>query len=119
MWLYWIGGLLGAFLYDKHVQKQAALQSIDACLLVIQSASVPQANQVASPTTIHTAVGDLKSDPNVNDSYTKMAQALSLQTTAPEWLSLATAAQAAGYPLLSNSIATLGMHLLESGQLGL
>lgn len=117
---WWLGGGLFAWLYNAHVAKQAALQSIDASMLLVNAASQPLANKVQNATTIQNQYyGAIASDPNVADNYVKMVQALSPSTQASEWLVLATAVQSAGYPLLSNSLSLLGMHLLENGQIGI
>jgi hypothetical protein len=121
VWLWWLGGGLFAYLYNTHIVKQSALQSLDAGFLIVHSAALPLANAATNTTTIHNAqFGDIAADSNVDDNYKAMVQALSTTTmSAPEWLVLATSAQSKGYPVLSKSISELGMHLLENGQLPL
>lgn len=122
VWLYWLGGGLAAWLYNSHVSKLAALQSIDASFLLVNASSQPQANQADASklTTIQNPTyGAIKSEANVPQNYVTLVQSLSPTTHAPDWLVVATAAQSSGYPVLANSLSTLGMHLLENGQLGL
>lgn len=119
VWLYWVVGGVWTYLYSVHQQRQAALQSVDVGLLMIKSSSSANAAQASGTTLIQSQAGPLKADANLPALLTQQAQQLSVRVLAPDWLGLATAVQSAGYPVLANSIATLGMTLLENGQLNL
>lgn len=119
VWLYWIVGGAWTYLYSVHQQRQAALQAIDVGLLMIKTSAATAAAQVTATTTIQSRAGALKADGNVPPLVSQQAQQLSTRVLAPDWLGLATSVQSAGYPVLANSIATLGMTLLENGQLNL
>lgn len=117
VWLYWSLAGLFTYIFNVHQQRQAALQSIDVGLLMIKASSAAAAANATSTTTIQSLAGVLKSDSNVSANVQQQAKLLSRNVLAPDWLALATATQAAGYPVLANSIASMAMTLLESGQL--
>jgi len=118
-WLWWVVGAVATYYFNVQQQHQAALQSLDVGLLMVRSATAASAASAQQGTPITSAAGQLSCDQNVPQNLIAEAQALSLQTLAPNWLALATALESAGYPVLSNSVASLGMTLLESGQLNL
>jgi hypothetical protein len=118
-WLWWIIGGVATYYFNVHQQRQSALQAIDIGLLMIQASSAQAASQATAGTPIQSAAGSLAADANLPANISAQAHALSTSTLAPNWLALATALQSEGYPLLAHSVATLGMTLLEGGQLNL
>lgn len=118
IWLWWVLGGLGTYAFNVHAQRQSALQAIDVGLLMIRSSSAQLAS-VATTTAIVSAAGTLQGETATPQALRAQASALSSRTLAPDWLALATAVQSQGYPALAYSIASLGMTLLESGQLNL
>jgi hypothetical protein len=119
VWIWWGVGALVTYWLNVNAQRQSALQSVDVGLLMVKASSASLAASATSTTTIQSGAGPLIADSNVSAAAQASAQALSLNTLAPDWLVLATSVQAAGYPALANSIATLGMTLLETGQLNI
>lgn len=118
VWLWWLAGGIATYVFNVHAQRQSALQAIDVGLLMIRSSSA-QAASAAGTTTIQSPAGALQAETATPQDVRAKASALSVATLAPDWLSLATSVQSQGYPALAYSIATLGMTLLEAGQLNL
>jgi len=119
VWLWWVIGGAVTYWLNVNSQRQSALQSIDVGLLMIRSATSQAAQNATGTVTIQSQVGALTAESTVSDAAKASAQALSFQVLAPDWLVLATSVESAGYPVLANSIATLGMTLLENGQLNI
>jgi hypothetical protein len=119
VWLWWVGGAVITYWLNINSQRQSALQSVDVGLLMVKSSSAAAAAAATSTTTIQCPAGTLKAETDVSAAAEASAQTLSLNVLAPDWLVLATGVQAAGYPVLANSIASLGMTLLENGALNI
>lgn len=117
VWLWWALGGLATFYVTVRQQREAALQSIDVGLLMIKASSSQQAAAVTASNIIHSPAGDLKAESGASAAAIAAANTLTLTMSAPNWLAIAAQVQSAGYPLLANSIATLGMSLIETGQL--
>ena len=119
VWLWWVGGAVITYWLNVNSQRQAALQSIDVGLLMIKASTASAAAAATATTTLQCPAGTLKSDSDASQAAITSAQMLSTNVLAPDWLVLATSVQAAGFPVLSNSIASLAMTLLESGALNI
>ena len=118
-WLWWLVGGVVTYWLNVNSQKQSALQSVDVGLLMVRSATAVSASTATGTIIITSTVGALKSESTASQAAQDAAAKLSLSVLAPDWLVLATSVESAGYPVLANSIATLGMTLLETGQLNI
>ena len=119
VWLWWVVGGVVTYWLNINSQKQAALQSVDVGLLMVRSATAQAATAATGTITINSQAGALTAESTVSDAAKASATALSVAVLAPDWLVLATSLEAAGFPVLANSVAKLGMTLLENGQLNI
>lgn len=119
VWLYWVIGGAITWWMNVNAQKQAALQSIDVALLMVRSATAQAAANATGTITIQSLAGTLTAESTISDAAKQSAASLSGQVLAPDWLVLATSLESANFPVLANSVAKLGMMLLENGQLNI